>query len=43
MVAGFPKDCNPALEREAARDALTSHIQSIVVANYGKLSAELKL
>jgi len=43
VVEGFPKDCNPAVEREAARDALTKHIQSVVTTNYERLAKDLNL
>ena len=42
LVEGFPKDCNPAAEREAAREALTKHIHGVVAANYKALSDELE-
>ena len=41
-MEGFPKDCNPAAEREAAREALTKHIHGIVDENYQALADELE-
>lgn len=43
LVKGiFPKDCNPAAERDAAREELTKHIHSVVDANYKTLAAEFE-
>jgi len=41
VVEGFPKDCSPTAERDAAREELTKHIHGVVAANYKELAAEL--
>ena len=41
VVENFPEGCDPAVARDAARDALTEHIHGIVSTNYKQLEDEL--
>jgi len=41
LVEGFPEDCDPTAERDAARRALTKHIHGIVNTHYEELASEL--
>ena len=41
LVDGFPEGCDPKEEREALREALSSHLEKIVSENYAELSAKI--
>ena len=41
VVEDFPEGCDPIAQRDAAREALTKHIQGVVDENYKALANDL--